>query len=384
VTSLRGARIGIDARAADAHPSGLTMYARELVRALTELDRRNQYVIIRRPDAGPPFAAAASSEEVMMRGDASTPTLGGGITRLDLDLYHSLHHFLPFGFHARHVVVTLHDLIWVEHPRLIRDGRFATVSRTITHLYARGSIARALRRADRIVAISSYSRERAIERLGIDPSRVDVVHHGVSRDRFHPATESNAGSERRYFLCVGNTKPYKNITTALEAFARCTSDVDATVVIVGRGDSLPRLRALASRLGIADRVEFAGAATDADLLGLFHGALALVFPSIVEGFGLPVLEAMAAGCPVIGSTAPAVREVASSAAILCDPGRPDEFAAAMTRVASDPALRERLRAAGLARADEFTWRRCAEQTLAVYDRALTSRRPADRPQEGAA
>jgi glycosyltransferase involved in cell wall biosynthesis len=368
VTVRRRARIGIDARAADAHPSGLTVYARELVRALTTLDGRHEYVIIRRPDAGPPFAAGPASEEVMMRRDASTPSLGTPISRLNLDLYHSLHHFLPFGVRAPRIVVTLHDLIWVEHPRLIRDGRLGSLSRAVTHLYARGAIRRALQRADRVIAISGYSRERAAVRFGIDREKINVVHHGVSHDRFYPAPDVPAAEP--YFICVGNTKPYKNIGVALEAFAQVAPRISATLVIVGRGDSLPMLRDRSHRLGIADRVRFAGGASDEQLRSMLHGALALLFPSLVEGFGLPVLEAMAAGCPVIASTAAAVREVAGSAAILCDPTRAEEFGSAMLRVASDPTLRSRMRRDGLTRASEFSWQRCAEETLAVYDAAL--------------
>ena len=135
-----GARIGIDARAADAEPSGLTTYARELIGALTRIDHENSYVVIRRPNTGARFVAADHVTEVTMRGDASTPTLGSAISALRLDLFHSLHHFLPFGLNVPRTVITAHDVIWLEHPRLIRSGRFAPATQWVTHWYARGAM----------------------------------------------------------------------------------------------------------------------------------------------------------------------------------------------------------------------------------------------------
>ena len=198
-----------------------------------------------------------------------------------------------------------------------------------------------------------------------------MVHHGVDHDRFRPRSGAAARPAAPYFLCIGNGKPYKNIHTALRACAMCVNDLPAVrLVIVGRGDSTSEFAALARRLGIADRVTLAGPASAEQMVDLLHGALALVFPSIVEGFGLPVLEAMAAGCPVIGSTCDTVAEIAADAALLCNPYEPAAFAAAMRRVAADSGLRDELRARGIARAAAFTWSRCAAETLRVYETVL--------------
>jgi glycosyltransferase involved in cell wall biosynthesis len=314
-------------------------------------------------------------QEIVMAGDASTPTFGRRISRLRLDVYHSLHHFLPIGLKVPRVVITLHDLIWLEHRDLIRSGRLAPATRWITHAYARIAMRHAVRRADRVIAISAHTRARAVAYFGIDPSRVDLVYHGVAHDRFKPCSRVAVPPRAPYFLCIGNGKPYKNIPTALRAFALAADGLGGVrLVITGRGDSTNELASLARELGAEHRVTFAGPTNREQLPDLLHGAIALVFPSIVEGFGLPVLEAMAAGCPVIGSTCPTVAEVTGGAALLCDPFQPAEFAAAMVRVAADSQLGDELRRRGITRAAEFTWTRCAAETLEVYDAVLA--RPA--------
>jgi glycosyltransferase involved in cell wall biosynthesis len=379
----RRLRIGFDARAADPVPSGLTTYSREIVRAITFLDQTNTYIVMRRPNSGLPFVLGPTASEVIIRGDAASPTFGAAMNRLQLDVYHSLHHFLPYGLHVPHAIVTLHDLLAVEHQRLARSGQFTWMTRGLAQGWAWAAMRHALRESERIIAISSNTRDRAIARFAIDPRKCSVVPCGVALERFRPADQAARESGAPYFLCVGNTRPYKNIPTALRAFARCqTALPDTGLVIVGRGDHFPELRALAAELGIAGRVRFSERASEDDLLRLLHGAVALIFPSIIEGFGLPVLEAAAAGCPVIASSHPAIRETVGDAGILCDPARPDEFAAAMIRMATDRAAREQLRSRGLARAAQFDWSRAARETLDVYESVIAAPvpRPIERPQ----
>jgi glycosyltransferase involved in cell wall biosynthesis len=231
----------------------------------------------------------------------------------------------------------------------------------------------AVHRADRILAISEYSRSRALAYFGLAPARIDVVHLGVDHASFPISRDPRPQSEQPYFFCLGNSRPYKNIATALRAFALCARErPDVTLVVTGRGDSTPELQRLARRLGIDGRVTFTGWVDHDALLKLLHGALALVFPSVVEGFGLPVLEAMAAGCPVLASNCPTLTEIAGSAALFCDPSRPEDFAREMLRLASEPALGLELRHRGIERAAGFTWRRTAERTLDVYQSLLES------------
>jgi glycosyltransferase involved in cell wall biosynthesis len=368
-----GAVIGLDARMIGPVPTGLGNYASSLVRALTSLDTAHTYVVIRSPAAPPTVPLGRQVSEVVIAGDLDTPAnlvRGRAISGLGLDLYHSLHHFVPPGVRVPRVVVTLHDLIWIEHRSLIRDGGFAALTSTATNWFARAAIGYAMTRADRVIAVSSYTRDRALAYYRLDPSRITVVRHGIDHAAFAPSTSAAPGSPR-YFLCLGNTRPYKNIPSVLHAFAQCARDLaDVDLVVAGRGDSTEPLQRLARQLGIGDRLRFMGIVDDRQRLELLQGAIALVFPSIVEGFGFPVLEAMTAGCPVVTSTCPALVELADDAALVCHAERADEIAAAMTRLATEPELRSTLRDRGLHRAATFTWPRSAEQTLRVYEGAL--------------
>jgi glycosyltransferase involved in cell wall biosynthesis len=228
----------------------------------------------------------------------------------------------------------------------------------------------AARRADRIITVSAHTRERGIAVLDLDPARVRVVHHGLDRAAFPPGNGEAVGTPP-YFLCLGNTKPYKNTRAAIEAFARLLADrPGCRLVITGRGDSRESLAELAATLRVAEAVRFTGPVPHGDLLELLHGAVALVFPSLVEGFGLPLVEAMSAGCPVVGSAAPTVAEVCGDAALLPDPTDPARIADAMRLMLDDSAVRREYRRRGFERAREFDWERCAAETLAVYREVL--------------
>src|SRR5439155_6291121 len=212
-----GAVIGIDARMAGRVPTGLGTYATAPVRALPSLDTANSYIVIRASDMPSPIATGRHVEEIVLPGHLDTPRnllRGRDISRLGLDLYHSLHHFLPPGLRVPRVVVTLHDLIWIEYRPLILDGRFGAIRRAGIHFFARATMGYAVRRADRIIAVSAHTRSRAIAHFGLDRSRIDVVHHGIDHDAFRPNTGASPAASPPYFLCLGNTRPYKNIPVA--------------------------------------------------------------------------------------------------------------------------------------------------------------------------
>jgi alpha-1,3-rhamnosyl/mannosyltransferase len=228
----------------------------------------------------------------------------------------------------------------------------------------------AIRHAHHVIAISTHTRDRAVAYFGVDPARITVVPHGVDRDQFPPASTA-APADRPFFLCVGAGQPQKNLGVAVGAFARLAERYrDLALVFAGRGDSNHALQQLARRLGVADRVTFSGPVPQAELLRLLHTATALVFPSLIEGFGLPVLEAMSAGCPVICSAIPTLAELTGGAAVMCDPITPERFAAAMEDVLQHDARRLELRAAGLDRAARFDWPTCANATRHVYRTVL--------------
>ena len=231
-----------------------------------------------------------------------------------------------------------------------------------------------LRRVDCIVAISESSRQDAVALLGIDPARIHVVHLGVDHERFSPGQGRGpfAGGPP-YFVHLGGRNENKNQARLLAAFARIAGDQpELQLYFAGPWAPIDHdwLRAETTRLGLQGRVKHIGYVPDADLSSLYGNSLGFVFPSLEEGFGLPVLEAMASGAAVITSDRSSLPEVAGDAALLVDPTDPEAIAAAMTVLLGDSGRADGLRAAGLARAAQFTWQETARQTLKVI--GLTS------------
>ena len=364
------ARVGLDARMDKPWMTGLGRYARSLVGALTRLKTPDiQWVVIKHPTmAAVRFAArGADAEEVVIPGDLDTLEnlrAGPRINALGLDLYHALENFVPPRLRAGRVVVTTHDLVWVEQPSLTMRGRLDLLRTPAIKVYGTLTMGHAFHRADTIISVSEATRQAALRRFRfLAPESIATVHHGVDRESFPP--RQGAEPEQPYLMVLGNTRPYKNIPAALEGFARL-KDRRVRMAIAGRGDWFQPLSRLARRLGVEERITFHQRATDNQILELLHGARALVFPSLIEGFGLPLIEAMSAGCPVIASAVPVVQEICGDAARFFDPHNPDDIAGAMTEVTASATRREQLRQLGYRRIQAFTWPRCAEQTLAVY------------------
>jgi glycosyltransferase involved in cell wall biosynthesis len=258
---------------------------------------------------------------------------------------------IPFSF-------TIHDLIHLRMPE---------ESSPVRRLYYATVVRPAARRAARIFTVSEYSRREIVDWAGVSEERVVVVGNGVS-EAFTPGPVDPAAlPQRPYFLHVGRRAANKNVGKLLAAYASIRTKVPAVLVFTGQPD--PATVAAARQLGIPDAgLRFCGEVDDAALANLYRGAAALVFPSVYEGFGIPIVEAMACGTPVVTARATATREVAGEGnAVLVDPQREDELAAGMLRVLEDGALREQLAAAGLARAAEFTWSGVARRVQDALD-----------------
>lgn len=242
-------------------------------------------------------------------------------------------------------VVTLHDVQHLDLPRM-----FSRAERAFRKL----AYDRAARRADAVVVPSAFVRDRAVERLGLDPQRVAVIHHGVAHDVFHPGDVERGP----FLLYPARTWPHKNHARLLEAFAMLRPDrPDLRLVLTGRGTE---------RLAGPAGVEALGAVPHARLVDLYQRAQCVVFPSLYEGFGAPPLEAMSCGTPVASSNAGSLAEVCGDAAVLFDPEDPGAIAAAVTEALSRS---HDLSARGLDRAARFTWEASAERHENVY-RAL--------------
>jgi alpha-1,3-rhamnosyl/mannosyltransferase len=265
-------------------------------------------------------------------------------------------------------VVTVHDLSFARAPELMR---------TRDRLLFERFVPPSLRRARRVIAVSETTRRDLLEVYGVAPERVVAVPNGVGT-RFQPVADARAEVERRfalaepYLLFVGALQPRKNAPALVAAYARLVrKGAEPLLVLAGndRGGG-DQVRAAIADYGLEARVRLLGYVSEPDLPALYSAAEALVFPSLYEGFGIPALEAMACGVPVAASSTTGLGEAVGDAAVTFDPSSVGAIAEAVERLLDDVSLRQRLRAEGLARAAEFTWRRAAEQTAAVYRDAL--------------
>ncbi len=257
----------------------------------------------------------------------------------------------PIGLERQ--VVTIHDLSVLEHPEWF-SGEFV--------LWYRMMLPRLARRARHILTVSEYSRQSIIRRLGLPADKVTAVPNGVNADMFRPRraepARSRYGLPDRYVLFVGSIDPRKNLNRLFKAWERSGSWREADLVIAGRPNS---------NFGQVDmsekgaHVRLIGYVPDEELPALYSGAMFFVMPSLSEGFGLTVLEAMACGTPVVASRAGALPEVTDGAAIQVDPLSIDDIAAAMQKLTADECLRDDLREAGLRRARRFSWETTARR-----------------------
>ena len=361
--------IGIDAsRAARGKRTGTERYSFELIRHLVALDQKNRYRLY---FDRPPFCELriANCELRVM----PFPRLWTH-ARLSWEMMHRPPdvlfvpaHVLPL-VHPPRSVVTIHDLGYLYFPR---------AHRLLDRLYLDLSTRFNARAAAHIIADSQATKRDLVERYGVEPSKISVIYPGYDEEAFQPlrdreaieAVKTRYGIAGDYILFVGTIQPRKNLVRLMEAFSLLKRQAaDLQLVIAGKkGWLYEAIFRRVRELGLEGRVVFTGYVAEEDLPALFSGARLFVFPSLYEGFGLPVLEAMACGTPVVCSNASSLPEVAGDAALLFDPLDVEGMAAAMERILSDKRLRAELIERGLKRARGFSWEKCARQTLAVLE-----------------
>ncbi|HEX8944119.1 MAG TPA: glycosyltransferase family 1 protein, partial [Gemmatimonadaceae bacterium] len=258
---------------------------------------------------------------------------------------------------------TVHDLIHLARPEYARSPA--------KRAYARLMFGTIRRRAAEIVTVSEFTKGEFLRLVGPPRAPITVAHNGVD-ERWRQRVEPTRSPTAPYVVCVASLKPHKNLVTLIEAFATIRDRVPHNLLIVGRVDGLRTAdtRALQRAAEHGDRIRVTGELSDAALRSLIGEATALVHPSLYEGFGLPPLEAMAAGCPCLVSRTTAMPEVCGEAALYCNPLDPADIAARLYRLLTDERLRQDLSTIGRARAATFQWSRTAEGTLAVLDRAV--------------
>jgi glycosyltransferase involved in cell wall biosynthesis len=255
-------------------------------------------------------------------------------------------------------ISTHHDITYVRHPESF-GRRFRAVYGIV--------VPRLIAHSARLLTVSEFSRDEIAGHFGIPRERFTVIHNGVD-DRFQPGP---AGGERPYLLAVSSPNVHKNFGRMLAAFSSFSeTHPDVELRVVGsQTNSFSR-----QRYDVADeRVTFLGRVDDAELAVLYRGAVAFVFPSLYEGFGIPPIEAQQCGCPVIAARAASMPEVLGDSALFVDPYDVDDLAGAMSRLVDDAALRARLVEAGFANVSRFSWRRSAERVSDVIDGLLAER-----------
>jgi glycosyltransferase involved in cell wall biosynthesis len=370
LTAVRPLTIGLDVSPLGVTRSGIGRYTYELLDALWK-DETGPRVV--------PVGNRGSDGATLPSDHGETPSIRGPrfpsraawtfgllpcwLRRSGLDIFHGTSFYAPLGSGIP-TVVTFHDMsafvVPHAHPalRVVR---------------ARAMLRRVADAASAIITPSEAARQDAVAWLGIHPDRLHVV-PGAPAAHFRPVEPATAarvaaryGLEPGFFLALGNVEPRKNLEAAVEAVARLrNAGSPVHLAVAGRlGWKYQPFMDRVTRLGVGGLVRLLGFVPDDDLPGLMSAAASLVYPSLYEGFGLPILEAMACGLPVITTASGATGEVAGAAALLIDPHDPDGIAMAMRSV-QEPGARARLGAAGLRRASEFSWERSARETMAVY------------------
>jgi glycosyltransferase involved in cell wall biosynthesis len=375
-------RIGINAVFLEERMGGLETYVRELVPALLEVrpglelciyaSSRGKRLLEQEPWAGDvalvnhPLLGVPGTRAVL-----ETTYLGRLATRDGLDVLHNVALTAPLRTRAANVVL-LADVTWLREPETVGHAR-AALWRTL--------VLPATRRADRIITLSEAARQEIVEDLRVPASRIDVVPlgHGLSA-RAAPTPEQELRDRLELgsgpvVLAVSALTPHKNVRRLLDAIAIVRETHPSVRLVVPGNPSAhgAELERHARALGLDQNVRFPGWVSNADLEGLYRAAACFAFPSLREGFGLPILEAMSRALPVALADASALPEVAGDAALYFDPRDPNAIAESIARLLDDAELCSRLVELGRARARKFTWQRTAEETLESFERARTRR-----------
>ncbi len=367
-------RIAIDAR--KLRDYGIGTYVRNLLRHLSRIDRQTEYVLLCRAadcatveELGENFRAVPEAAPAYsFREQLRIPL---DLRREAIDLFHAPHYVLPPLTPCKSVV-TIHDCIHLRFPQYLPNR--------LAYAYARSSLWIATHRSSRVLTVSEASKRDILRYFSVPESKIDVIPNAID-ERFGetPSPDEVLRVRERYqlndpfVLYAGNIKPHKNLERLIEAFHTLRRGGLDTVKLLIIGDEISKyatLRRAVHKYKLHKHVRFFGFVPDKTLAVLYRQAGVFVFPSLYEGFGLPPLEAMASGTPVITSNVSSLPEVVGDAALLIDPYQSDAIADAMRRVLTDQSLREDLRRRGLQRVKEFSWERSVRRVHAIYQEVI--------------
>ncbi len=385
-------RIGIDARLYGPVGKGLGRYTQEIVDNIIAIDRENEYVIFLRKENYHELRTDNPKVKKVLA-DIRWYTLAEQllmpfyIWRARVDFMHFPHFNVPL-LCPRKFIVTIHDLILIKYPTA-RATTLGPVIYKIKNWGYRAVILNALGRAQKVIAVSEFTKNDIAKTFRITPNKIVVTYEGVAR--LSPNTDNPGDGiqddkktlfkyniDKPFLLYVGNAYPHKNLEGLLRVFKRIIDENqpeirDLQLVLVGKDDYFySRVSHYAKKLSLIENsrtenpVIFSGYVPDSELEVLYKCALAYIFPSCYEGFGLPPLEAMAADCPVASSDKTCLPEVLGQAALYFDPENEDDMRGKIIRIITDGNLRENLVSRGQKQAGKYGWKECAEKTLEIY------------------
>ncbi len=370
----------VDAHAIGRHLTGNEVYIRSLLNAFDRVEPNSDFLA---------YVSIADTNGAVPARFRRRIVSGNPFLRLGLEFAVKLRQDRPDLLHVQYtapvgcpvpVVASVHDVSFLEHPEYFQPARA---------LQLRITVARTVATAAKILTVSEFSRRAIARAYNLDSERIVVVPNAaaatfqpVAREIARAAVVDRFGLHAPYIFTVGDLQPRKNQIGLVRAFAemlRAFPQLPHHLVLAGKEQYHgAAVRRAAQRSGFAGRIHFTGFVPDQDLVNLYNGCEFFVFPSFYEGFGIPVVEAMACGRAVACSNSSAVHEVADGAAVLFDPHSTHEMTRALLDLALDTELRTRMERLGLQRAAHFSWRRTAERTLAVY-REVAARRRATQP-----
>jgi glycosyltransferase involved in cell wall biosynthesis len=363
-------RIGIDAR--KLHDFGIGTYIRNLLRHLARLDSQTEFVIFCRPEDRDALAAVGENFRPVPETSgnysiAEQVRIPWALKREGVTLFHAPHYVLPPLVRCRSVV-TIHDVIHLMFPQYLPNR--------IAFSYAKWSITQAAQRATRVMTVSQSSKRDILRFVDTEPDKIDVIYNAYDeRFAMEPREEDVVRVRERYqltdefVLYAGNVKPHKNLERLIDAFALVRKRGLDHLKLVLIGDEISKYTALRRAVHqhqLHNYVRFLGYLPEETLAVMYRLAGVFVFPSLYEGFGLPPLEAMASGTPVVTSNVSSLPEVAGDAAVLVDPYDPQAIADGIYRVLTDEKLRRALIHKGIARAGQFSWEQSVRRVRQIY------------------
>jgi glycosyltransferase involved in cell wall biosynthesis len=370
-------RFAVDAHAIGQHLTGNEVYVRSLLRAFAEIDRESDFIA---------YISGAEAEQLIPERFSVRQVAANPYRRLGWDLARRLRTDKPDLLHVQYtaplfctvpVVATVHDVSYIDHPEYFTSQRLQQLRLTV---------ARTVKRATKIITVSEFSRTAILNAYDIPPEKVHAIPNAanpdfrpIGRERAQKSVRARLGMEAPFVFSVGDLQPRKNQIGLIAAFSRVLQAhprLPHHLVLTGKETwYTQKVREAARNSGVADRIHFTGFVTDPELLELYNACDCFVFPSFYEGFGLPILEAMACGRAVACSNTAAMPEVADGAGLLFNPHDTEDIARALKDILIDSELRARLERLGLQRAAHFSWQKSARATLEVYREIVGTPQP---------